>query len=641
MSGLFGAVHLDGAQIDPSAWQAMHQAMLVWGQDGGGVQTLGPASLGACLRHATQEDVFEAQPLCSRQVLLVASARLDNHDALCQSLLGARPEHTAPGTLIAAAYQRHGVDCVHHLRGDWAFALWDTHRQRLMLARDATGNTSMYWWSGANRFVFSSALAALLLHPDVPQRPDASHISAILTSFQDPANLDATAWQGVRRLAPGHRILVDASGARLEGWWAPDRLQALPMRTAEEFDEAFVPLYREAVKQRVRTVEGGQVALTLSAGLDSGSVAALAAPLLRASGHAPVKAYVHRPLHHNLDMRWTRMPDEYPMAELTARHIGHIEPLAVDSNHVSVLQSIEMSVNALSAPHSAAGNVHWINDLMLHASRDGARVLLTGQGGNGTVSYSGSNDLLPQLRTGELRLVLQEVFAEQSGPVSAFYQRVIKPMLRPAVWTWRQHRRGAGTPEPWRHHAAINQELALSSRLMERMRAAHFDPTFTDPWSALGARRNFRMGSGGGGSTNAFWSEMGAAHGLDVRDPTRDQQIVEFCLRVPDHIFWGHGLQRALVRRGMRDLLPPAVLKARLKGLQSADIGVRLLAEQAQLNALLDKLARHELAARWLNIPVMRAAAAQLGNTVDVSGVGRNTGQLCRALAVGLFLLRF
>ena len=90
--------------------------------------------------------------------------------------------------------------------------------------------------------------------------------------------------------------------------------------------------------------------------------------------------------------------------------------------------------------------------------------------------------------------------------------------------------------------------------------------------------------------------EAGAAFGLDIRDPTRDRRLIEYCWRVPNEAFWAGGLQRGLIRKGMADLLPAVVRQCERRGLQAADVGHRVLAERSAVAHALGRIERHALA---------------------------------------------
>jgi len=640
MSGVFGVFHTKGQPVDREDLSRMDAAMAYWGTDGGGVFIKGPVALASRLRHITVEDTFDSQPLIDGSLVLVAHARLDNRDDLCRELgLGLGLAATLPeSALILAAYRRYGEDCVQHLRGDWVFALWDDDHQRLLIARDATGNTGLYWWADAGAVVFSTGMKGMLAHPLVPQRPDALAVAGLLTVYSDPSHEDATVYEGIRRLTPGNLLTVNVSGVRLHRWWRPEFLEPLARSSLEAYYEEFLPLYEDAVAQRLR-VHGGTVAATLSAGLDSGSVVAMAAPRL-AQRNQRLAGYVHAPLYAPTGAGATRTGDEFPLAQKTAAYVGNVDPVALRTEHISVLQGIEQALWIHDAPGHAASNEYWMIDILQTARDAGARVLLTGQGGNATVSFNGDGSLWPVLRSGRWVQLAQAIRGENGGPWAAFKNRLLKPAARPVRARVRRLVRGR-VPNPWASYSSIHQRFADELRLGERMRQAGFDPTFSAPMSNPAVVAGFRLGTRHSGTGWAGWMEKGAAHGLDVRDPTRDQRLLEFCWCLPDAVFWGRGEQRALIRRGMQSELPPEVLLSRSKGLQSADFRDRLLSVEAQLDALFDQLKQVSLAAAWLDLDRMQATAKKLRHAINLPAASFEAQALARDISVGLFLRRF
>ena len=92
-------------------------------------------------------------------------------------------EAVTDGEIILRAYQQWGQDCVHHLDGDWHFAIWDEGARCLFLARDHHGNTGLYYYHGPRCFAFASSAKALLALHAVPKEPDLLRISQVLVSW--------------------------------------------------------------------------------------------------------------------------------------------------------------------------------------------------------------------------------------------------------------------------------------------------------------------------------------------------------------------------------------------------------------------------------------------------------------------------
>ena len=143
-------------------------------------------------------------------------------------------QRMSDASVVLAAYRKFGLDCVDRLNGDWAFALWDARSHELVLARDATGISSVFWWSGGGRLFFASSLPVLLAAGPVPKRPDARWMAGLLTVFVDPAHPSDTAFQNIHALPAGHLLVVQGGQTELKRWWRP---------------ESLVPMWREGLPQ--------------------------------------------------------------------------------------------------------------------------------------------------------------------------------------------------------------------------------------------------------------------------------------------------------------------------------------------------------------------------------------------------------
>jgi asparagine synthase (glutamine-hydrolysing) len=141
--------------------------------------------------------------------------------------------------------------------------------------------------------------------------------------------------------------------------------------------------------------------------------------------------------------------------------------------------------------------------------------------------------------------------------------------------------------------------------------------------------------------TGAIWSEIGAAYGLEVRDPTFDQRVMSFCWSIPQSQYLLDGQNRMLIRRAMADYLPEQVLWNRSKGIQAADIAQRIVDNQSDVGMALAKLDQSELACHYLDLPRMRAIFESVQYKIDSDSYEQCGLVLLRGLMVGQFLLRF
>jgi asparagine synthase (glutamine-hydrolysing) len=175
------------------------------------------------------------------------------------------------GETILHLYEEYGDDCVHSLRGMFAFALWDGRRRRLLLARDRMGEKPLYLWEGNDRLIFASELKALLKSGAVPFELDETGVSLFFNYQYVPE--PATPIRGVRKLRPGYLLAVS-----IDPWQITER-RYWNMEDAPPLEGSPGELLRAELEKVSEIVIRSDVpvGVALSGGLDSGSIAVLAA----------------------------------------------------------------------------------------------------------------------------------------------------------------------------------------------------------------------------------------------------------------------------------------------------------------------------------------------------------------------------
>lgn len=641
MSAVCGILNLDGRPVAPESMDGMLAAMDYWGPDGAAVWREGPVAMGHLMLHSTPESVGDKLPRTSASgnLVLTAHARLDNRDELFRNLNIAPPGRAQmpDSALILQAYEKWGQECPEHLIGDWCFGIWDKSRQTLFLARDHYGNTGIYYYQNARFFAFSSCLKGLFVLPDVPRQPNPLRIAQILVSW--PAHGEATCYQGIKRLPPAHLLTVSRQKVVKRQYWFLENTPALRLGSDQEYVEAFGEIYAEAVRCRMRSLR--PVGVTLSGGLDSGSVAALAAhEMSRAGGRLPVFSSI--PLYDVADMTSaSRFGDESPFIEATSRHAGNIDVTYIRATDVSPVRGIERAIELHDEPGHAAANQFWILSILKAAQVRGIGALLTGQGGNATVSWHAPGYLAALASHGQWQDLRRELTMLRDSAQRPLWRliagRIVKPLFfDPLLGKCRRLRLA---PEPWTNYSAINQRFARELKLVERIRQSGHDPEFKTILNQREGR--FAIIKPGQSIIGFLWQEGGAGFGLDVRDPTVDKRVMEFCLSIPDDQYVRGGHDRWLIRRAMKDLMPSVVLDNKGRGRQAADIGRRLQVHFDETESALQQIERSELARHYLDIPLMRRVLHQARHHLDDKVTGDLVTIFFRGLMVGLFLLRF
>ena len=638
MSAIFGIFHLDGKPVSQEALGDMQNAMDYWGPDGSGIWREGNVGLGHLLMHNTPESLHEKLPMIDSLdgLVITASARIDNRDELFNALSIPHPRRVdmPDSQLILKAYQKWRDDSPDHLLGDWSFAIWNPRQRRLFIARDHHGNTGLFYYSNSRFLAFASSLKGLLALPEVPRRPDELRIAQVLVSW--PGDGVATVYKDISRLPPAHTLTVTGEKIDVRRYWYLENTPDLRLGSDSEYLEAFLDVYTEAVRCRLRS--NGSVGTTLSGGLDSGSVSALAARELGKNGER-LAAFSSVPIHH-VELP-NNFADETPFIKATSEFAGNIDVNYIRAEDVTPLGGIERALDVHDEPGHAAGNQYWIIALMALAQEHNISTLLTGQGGNGTISWKGLHEELWRrlARSGQLRAAWGEANAWRRTANRTLWQ-MTKATLRCAMPTfmWSRYIQFKHGKSPWDRYSAINSRFAQSIGLADQMAANGHDPTFSAKKDAR--KQQFKVINPGKCIGGAFWSQSGAAFAMDARDPTQDKRVMTFCVSLPEDQFVHHGRDRLLIRRAMEGILPPEVQWNTVRGRQAADLGQRLLHIRPEMEAMMTRVAESELAQQYLDIARMQDIVETLYNEkrrLDARPIG---AVVLRGLMVGLFLRR-
>jgi asparagine synthase (glutamine-hydrolysing) len=301
----------DGAPVDPRLLQALTDYLSYRGPDASGIWHHGEVGLGHTLLQTTPELAGERQPapscalpqasnhvaaafrggrisLCTLddRLWLTSDARLDERAALIGELRGPGGEisESAPDSeLILRSYAAWGANCVDHLRGDFAFAIWDAPNELLFCARDHFGVKPFYYAQLKNLFLFSNTLNCVRAHPEVSGELNDSAIADFLL-FGLNYNGATTTFRDVQRLPPAHCMTVSRGTVQIRQYWTPPTKERIRYRRDSEYVEHFQTLLQFAVNDRLRT---DHVGILLSGGLDSTSLAATTKEISANNGGIP------------------------------------------------------------------------------------------------------------------------------------------------------------------------------------------------------------------------------------------------------------------------------------------------------------------------------------------------------------------
>jgi len=448
---------------------------------------------------------------------------------------------------IVHAYEQWGVDAVARLRGMFAFALWDAPRRRLLLARDRFGVKPLYYAERGGCFAFASEIRPILVA--LPQLPVRASREALWRLFElgfVPSPL--TAFDSIYKVPAAHVLVVESGQITVRPYWhltyPPDgqHRQIDPREAAEEF----VAHLRETVAAwRLSDVPVGSL---LSGGVDSAALAAL----LTEIGGKPI---------HTFTIGFTAAShDESALARDTARFLGsHHHELTFSPTDFDHLPHV---VRHLEEPQCSATSVPIY--LLYNACHEaGFKVILTGEGADELLGgyhwFDGDRRARTLLR---LPRLVRALIARAPLRASAAARRVIAhgtldPAQRYALW------QQVGSPD----------QLA---RLLRFPLARPYTPFTDNTLVALHPLDQFlflesqtRMID----FINFEVDRMSMASSIEARPPFLDHHLWEFCAALPPDCKLSPNGNKLLLRLGMKNRLPEAVLRQPKRGLAAPHAG--------------------------------------------------------------------
>jgi asparagine synthase (glutamine-hydrolysing) len=620
LSAIFGIVNRDGSPVAVEAMDWLRIETASWGRDGGSVICDGMAGMGLALSRNIPGDHPDCFPLRdSAGFIFTAAGRVDNRTDV-EKDLGLGPGSSrllGDVALIHRAWLTWGDSFPGRIYGDWAFAAWDPRARKLFLARDHSGNTALYYRVTSRFFAFSSSRRALLKLSPEPVEMDELYLAQILVSWFGYGG-EQTIHKQVKRLPPAHLLTVTPDRVEARQYWRLEDTPELLLPRRSDYVSGFLDVFDRAVRDRLRS--NGQVGAMLSGGLDSSSVAVTAARYLGEEGQR-LSAFTSVPAFGTDAYTGRWFGDEFPFAHACANAAGNIDLEAVNAAGLSPIDSIRRALEISLEPKHSAGNMFWLLELRRIAAERGCRTLLTGYVGNAGISWTGdmfSHPLGVRVRQLGWRRWLR-----------ASVRRRLPQKMLTAVPGSSENRR-------WREtaiHPDFARRLDLTARYLE-------DPATRSPRPPL-AERCYLL-KPGRSFMGAAQAEMGAAAGLDIRDPTADARLLAFCFSVPDRIFIDPetGLDRWLIREAMKGRLPESIRMNRRRGRQAGDIVPRLRQAAGDVESALAEIEGGP-AREYVSVPAMRSAWNKVRTEDSPAAFSVAISVLTRGVMAGLFVNGF
>lgn len=554
----------------------------------------------------------------------VFDGRLDNRQDLLAAF-GVRGEETSDAQLVLAAYRRWGRDAPGRLIGDFALAIWDEEAQALLVARDPFGIRPLcYHHHGADLWFASEPRALLAAMPHLADEPDEIYLADFMAAVPPP--VDATAYRGIKRLAPGHLLRIDKAGHTLQRYYTVPQGDFDPR---QDSTEQFLATFEEAVTCRLSGPR--PVGALLSGGLDSSSIVSVAAPYLRSHGRPPLATF-------SMVYANTQEEDERPFIDEVIK-LGHITPHFLESSAVPAFAEIHALLQQQSGPFIGP-NLAASRRLFDFARTNGHAVLLDGHGGDEVISFGGSrlHDLAYKGQWWILWRELQKLCAQDGiNPRPVFLRMIARAGphrgMKRRLGDFRR-RFNPATIELPRGADFVAPALARRSGFYERLAIRPTDPA---RFGQEERADHYETVSGAAQPYGLEVVERAAAYGgVELRLPFWDRRLVELSLSLPSKDRLHDGYTRSIVRRSLANKLPDAV-RARPGKLNFGPHITRGMRDHdaARIDAMLED--RQGKLAHYATLDTIRALWARI-KAGDQTLNGYQTHAVWRAAALGFWL---
>jgi len=586
MSGIAAVVTLDGSAVPRSDIERMANVLAPHGPDRQKILTRGNAAFVFCLHKLTPEDTFEVQPLhLADRFVFLFDGRIDNRLELGNIIgISTSELNSIPDSMIVLRlFERSGERAFDQILGAFAIIIMDLKEGRLLCARDHLGLRVLHYHSSRERFAVATTPDALFALSWVPRTLSKENLADALAGRW--LKYETTLYQDIFRVPPGSTIHVCGPTLSKRQFWDPEGIADVRFRNDHDYVEAFRERLDGAVRANLRSSR--LPCATITGGLDSSSIAVVAADILAINGNR-LNTFTSVPMagFTRADLRG-RYYNETPYVRAIAEFNGNIVPHFITQSGVPIPERIA-EVTRMSGLLGGALNTSWGVDLYAAARSAGHNVILGGDMGNETMSYYGWGLFTELLLTGHWLKLFAEIRVSGYRWRRFVRQMVIRPLIPvPLFRRYKQWRRGKNPA--WHNFSLLHPEFAAQTRVIDRAAREHefFDHLLRD--SRLGRIRDLRMYCG-----SADWyATIRARFGLDIRSPAFDRRIVEFCIGIPQNQYLRQGRDRWLIRRAMEDRLPDVVLNNKKCGIPAGDWYARLTQQRNHIAQEVKRLAQN------------------------------------------------
>lgn len=511
--------------------------------------------------HSTRESRSEVQPhLSPSGCVIVWDGRLDNRDQLLSDVAGRLPQPSSDVEIVANAYDRWGSESFSRLLGDWAMSIWNPATQTLTLARDFMGVRKLYYVADGAAIKWCTVLDPLLLLQRTTLTLNEEYIAGWLGSYP-AANL--TPYMGIYSVPPSCSVALGPGKAVVRKYWDFDPGKRHDAKNDGEYEEAFLTLFRQSVRRRLRG--DYRILAELSGGMDSSSIVCIADSLIRDAGCEAT------------DLNTVSFLSDCEPSSNERPYIDKVEAQRRQSGHhidcgLQHLFDFFPDPRRLDAvPVRMAQDAAVANQFAALVRANGYRTVLSGIGGDEVLG--GVPTATPQLqdlfRSGRFR-----GFASQLGMWALAARRPWVHLFWEALRGFLSGPSTKNVPT-WLAPSFVHRNHSALIGYEKRLRLFGPRPSFQHNLFVVEHLRRQLS------SNNNNWDPP-----FERRYPYLDRDLLEYLCSIPREQLLRPGERRSLMRRALRGLVPDEVIGRKRKGFVSRGPRVAIERERVALSSL-------------------------------------------------------
>lgn len=582
MSVICGIVRFDGKIVNKEEIKNMLNTMKNHSNDSEGIWIDGNVGFAHKMLWTTPESLHENQPLVSNDgdLVLTADARIDNRDELFEKLEINENDFkiVTDGDLILWSYKKWGEECPKYLLGDFAFAIWDKHQQKLFCSRDRFGIRPIYFYFLNEIVYFSSNIDLLytLIDEPISVNDNAINSFARFTTI----GYEETMYQNIFRIPPAYFFIFSKEGLNKYRYWFPEKIKIDYHIPFEEAKQEVYRLLSKAVEARLRVY--GDWGCEVSGGLDSTAISLIA----QKATHTQFKTFSMRYQSYTCD-EW-----EYTKEAITT--LGSM-PIILDIDQLDVK-------NEYNLHDTVELNKHWplygsfihnyvLGNMMV---KNGIRICLTGHGGD-HVFTGDYNPILNYIKNFRFISALNEFFISDKQ-LSVLVVEIIKLLVPQKIKFFVKK-------------YLLNKDVHLNNQSAENF-TDYWNLSFNDSIKIRGALSYISGNSQVTHIDNNYYRTLELYENIEFRHPFFDTNLIEYILTLPNYYFYKGGTTKIILREALKELYPSLIYERKDK----AEFSEALLDQMNAIdmdqvwkdsllikNELLDKSHLYELIEQYKN----------------------------------------